>query len=69
MWEAHPQTLALAAAAVAAGHVRCRPGLVDKDKLRRVEIELPAKPVLALPQDVGAVLFDGVTGLFFRVMP
>jgi len=54
---------------VAAGHVRCRPGLVDKDKLRRVEIELPAKPVLALPQDVGAVLFDGVTGLFFRVMP
>ena len=68
--ETHPQTLALAAAAaMGPGHVGGRPGLVDKDKARRVEIELPAKPVPALPQDVRAILFDGVAGLFFRVMP
>jgi hypothetical protein len=69
MREAHPQTLALAAAAMGSGHVRRRPGLVDKDKACRIEIELPAKPVPALPQDVRAILFDGMAGLFFRVMP
>jgi hypothetical protein len=45
MREAHPQALALAAAAMAAGHVGRRPGLVDKDKACRIEIELAAKPV------------------------
>ena len=69
MREAHPQTLALTAAAMGSGHVCRRPGLIDEDKSRRIEIELPAEPVPALPQDVRAILFDGVVGLFFRVMP
>ena len=53
---------------MAAGHVRGGPGLVDEDEACRVEIELPLEPLLALLQDVGAVLFDGVPGLFLRVI-
>ena len=65
----HPQALTLAAAAMTAGHVCGSPGLVDEDKTNRIEVELAAKPVPALPQDVRAVLLEGVAGLFFRVMP
>jgi hypothetical protein len=49
---------------MAADHVGCRPGLVDKDKAGRIEVELAIEPVAALLQDVRAVLFDSVPGLF-----
>ena len=67
--EAHPQALAPGAAAMAAGHVGGGPGLVDKDEALRVQIELAVEPLLALLQDVGAVLLDGMASLFLRVMP
>lgn len=67
--KAHTQPFALAAAAMGAGHVGRGPGLVDEDELRRVEVRLRLEPVAALLQDVRAVLFDRVTGLFFRVIP
>ena len=56
-------------AAIAAGHVRRCPGLIDEDELLRFEIELPLEPVLASLQDVGPVLLGCVRGLFLRVMP
>ena len=54
---------------MAAGHVGGSPGLVDKDEAIRVQIELAIEPVLALSQDIGAVLLDSVASLFLRVMP
>ena len=54
---------------MAAGHVGGGPGLVDEDEALRVQIELAIEPVLALLQDVGAVLLDGRPGLFLRVIP
>jgi hypothetical protein len=67
--EAHPQALALGTAAMAAGHVGGRPGLVDKHEALRLQIELAVEPVSALSQDVGTVLLDRVPGLFLRVIP
>jgi enamine deaminase RidA (YjgF/YER057c/UK114 family) len=66
--EAHPQALALGAAAMAAGHVGGGPGLVNEDEAIRVQIELAIEPLLALLQDIGAILLDGVASLFLRVM-
>ena len=63
---AHPQPLAPAAAAVTARHVGRRPGFVDQDETRRVEVELAIEPVLARFQDIGAILLGRVTGLFMR---
>jgi hypothetical protein len=68
MGEAHAQALAAQAAAVAAGHVGLRPGLVDEDQPRGVEVDLAVEPGPPPPQDVGAVLFAGVRGLFLRVI-
>lgn len=62
MREAHPQTLTLGAAAMTAGHVGGGPGLVDEDEALGLEIDLAIKPMLALPQDVRAVLLDRVNG-------
>ncbi|GAA5263619.1 hypothetical protein ACOSOMT5_P0039 [Acidiphilium sp. MT5] len=45
------------------------PGLVDKDEAIRVQIELAIEPVLALLQDIGAVLLGSAASLFLRVMP
>jgi hypothetical protein len=67
--EAHPQAFAASAAAMAAGHVRCRPRLVDEHEAFRLQFDLAIEPVLTLLQDIGAVLLDGVAGLFLRVMP
>jgi hypothetical protein len=67
--ESHPQALARRTAAMAASHVGGRPGLVDEHEPRRIEIELVAEPVPALPQDVRAILLDGMADVFFRVMP
>ena len=69
MREAHAQPLASLAAAMAAGHVRCSPRLIDEDQTLRVKIELAVEPALALPQDVGSVLLDRMPGLFLRVIP
>ena len=67
--EAHAQTLALGAAAMAAGHVGGSPGLVDKDKALGLEIGLPVEPVMPLLQDIGTVLLDSMASLFLRVIP
>jgi len=67
--EAHPQPLALRAAAMAAGHVGGGPGLVDEDEALGFEVELAVEPVLALPQDVGTVLLDRVPGLYGMARP
>jgi hypothetical protein len=67
--EAHTQPLALCAAPVGSGHVRCRPGFIDKDEALGLQIDLAIEPVVALLQDIGTVLFNGVASLFFRVMP
>jgi len=53
---------------MATRHVGRCPGLVDEDEPLGVEIELPLEPLLATLQDVGAFLFGGVCGLFFRVI-
>ena len=45
------------------------PGLVNEDAPRRVKVRLRLEPVAALLQDIRTVLFDRVTGLFFRVIP
>jgi len=69
MREAHPQPLAPLAAPMAAGHVGRSPGLVDEDEAPGFEVDLAVEPMPTLPQDVGAVLLDRVTGLFLRVIP
>jgi len=69
MREAHAQPLALAAAAMAAGHVRRAPGLVDEDEPLGIEVRLCLEPRATLVQDIRAILFDRVAGLFFRVIP
>ena len=65
----HPQPLAPAAAAVAAGHVGGGPGFVDEHQALGIEVELALEPGLARVQDVGAVLLDRVPDLFLRVIP
>ena len=72
VWEAHPQSFALQAAAVTAGHVGSGPRLVDvpvgdaqqQHETVRIEVDLAIEPGLTLLQDVGAVLLDRVAGLF-----
>lgn len=63
--EAHPQPLAAPRATMAAGHVGRGPGLINEQQPVWVKVELAVEPGLALPQDVGAVLLDGVASLFF----
>jgi hypothetical protein len=67
--EAHPQTLAFGAAAIAAGHVGRRPSLVDEDQAFWFQIELTVEPVVTLFQDVGTVLLDCVPGLYGMARP
>lgn len=66
---AHSQALASRAAAMAAGHVGRGPGFVDEHEALGFKIDLFLEPVLALLQDVGAILLNRVAGLFLRVMP
>ena len=67
--DAHAQALAPWAAAVGAGHVGLRPGLVDEDQPLRVQVELALEPRMPAFQDVGPLLLAGVRGLFLRVIP
>ena len=64
----HPQALAAWAAPVRAGHVGLRPGLVEEDQPRGIEVGLPVEPGLPAFQDVRAILLAGMAGLFLRVM-
>ena len=66
--DADPQPFAATTAAVGPSHVGRSPGLVDEDQAFGIEVELAFEPGLAPLQDVGAVLFGGMRGLFFRVM-
>jgi len=66
--DADAQALAARSAAVGAGHVGLRPGLVDEDQPLRVEVGLALEPGLAPLQDIGAILLAGVRGLFLRVI-
>ena len=69
MREAHPQALALGAAAMAAGHIGGGPGLINEHKTRGIQIDLAVEPVVPLLQNVGPVLLDCMSSLFLRVMP
>lgn len=68
MRHADPKPLAAPATPVAAGHVGGCPGLVDEHQPVGIEVELILEPLFTPGQDVGAVLFGGVRGLFLRVM-
>ena len=65
----HPgaQPFAAWGSAIAAGHVGRCPGLVDKDELIGIEIELAVEPVLAPLQDVGTILLGRVEGVRYFV--
>jgi hypothetical protein len=65
---ADAQALPVRGAAMAAGHVGLRPGLVDEDQPRGVEVGLGVEPGLPAYQDVGTILLAGVRGLFLRVI-
>ena len=54
--------------AAPAGHLGVGPGLINEDKLLRVEIRLGVEPRLTRPPYVGALLLAGVRRLFFSVM-
>ncbi len=58
---ADPEACAARAAAMTTGHVRGSPCLVDEDKPLGIKIELAIEPSLAPHQDVGAVLFRGMS--------
>jgi hypothetical protein len=66
--DADPQPLATLAASMTARHVGRGPCLVDEHQLVGIKVELILEPSFALDQDVGAVLFGGMRGLFLRVM-
>src|SRR5271165_3202755 len=64
---AQPSTAPTASAV--ARHVGGGPGLVDEHQLRRIEVELPHEPSLALRQNVRASLFLGMSGLLWNGPP
>jgi hypothetical protein len=65
---ARPQALSAGCPAVAPGHVRRRPGFVDEDEARGIQIELALEPGLAPGQDIRAILLGRMGCLFLRVM-
>lgn len=69
MRHAHAQSLAPRASASTARHIGRCPVFVDEDEAFGVKIELAIKPVLSVLQDVRPILFCGVRGLFFHVIP
>ncbi len=68
MRDADAQSFASAATAMGSSHFGRGPGLIDEDEMLGIEIELLLEPGLAALQDVRAILFAGVRGLFLRVM-
>ena len=65
---ADPEALAPEAAPMASRHVGFRPGLVEEDQARGVEVDLPLEPGLASAQDVGTSLLARMGSLFLRVI-
>ena len=62
--DAAAQTPTTPTAAVAARHVRRRPGLVDEHQFQRIKVELAGKPFPSPLQDVRAILLACVRRLF-----
>lgn len=67
--KAHPQRVALHAAAMTAGHFSSSPGFIDKHKTLRPQIDLALEPFITRLQDVGSVLLDGMASFLLRIMP
>ena len=67
--KAHPQALALQAAAMAAGHVGGGPGLIDEHETLRLQIDLALEPFITPLQDVGSVLLEGIASLYGMARP
>ena len=59
MRDADTQSLAAAATAVRSGHAGRGPGLIDKDEMLGIEIELLLEPGLAALQDIRPILLAG----------
>jgi hypothetical protein len=62
------QSSTASAASAFARQICERPGFVDEQQLRRIEIQLPGEPLPALFQDFRALLLLGVRGLFLKVI-
>src|SRR6516165_7414946 len=60
-------TLAAWSTAIAAGHIRRRPGFINEDQLGGVQLRLTVAPSLSRRSNVGTALLRGVLGLFLRV--
>ena len=69
MRDRRAQAFAARSPAVRSGHLCRGPGFVNEHEAFGFQIELTIEPRSALAQDVWAVLFDRVPGLFLRVMP
>lgn len=65
---ASPEAFTARAATMATHHVGRGPGLVDKGEAFGSEIGLVLEPVLATPQDAGAMLLAGMRRLFLSVI-
>jgi hypothetical protein len=65
---ADPQPSPTSASPAFARQIGGSPGFVDEDKLSRIEIELRPEPFLTLLQNIRALLFLGVRGLFLKVI-
>jgi hypothetical protein len=68
MRNADAKPLALSAASAFARQIGGSPRFVDEYQLFRIEIELRPKPLLALFQDVRALLFCGMRSFFLNVI-
>jgi hypothetical protein len=64
VWDAPDQTLTTRRAAMRAGHVGLRPGLIDEDQALGINASLIAPPSGALSRDVGTLLLGGAQGFF-----
>jgi|HubBroStandDraft_6_1064221.scaffolds.fasta_scaffold391663_1 hypothetical protein len=58
------QALASGAAAMQAGHIRLRPGLINEDQTGRTNLALPLLPLSPTPRDISAVLLAGTQAFF-----
>ena len=58
------QALTSGAAAMQAGHIRLRPGLINEDQTGRTDLALPLLPLLPPPRDISAVLLAGAQAFF-----
>jgi len=64
VWHFVDQTLPSGAAAMHAGHVGLRPGLVDEDQAARINLALPLLPLAPSPGDVSTILLTGAQAFF-----